>query len=140
MRRVATQAQALLLAMAACPVALGHHSATAFDLQQTVAVEGTVVRFDWTNPHVYLTVLDRDGISWLVESDGTAILARSGWNRDSFKKDDVVSLRMYPGRNQEKHHGLLMSVSGPADRTLSSLARTGDRTVFESNARATSLD
>ena len=45
---------------------LAHHSHTRFDLERVIAFEGAVVRYEWTNPHVYLTV----GAQREVGSDG----------------------------------------------------------------------
>ena len=33
-----------------------HHSISMFDTSQEILIEGTVARFDWVNPHMYLTV------------------------------------------------------------------------------------
>ena len=33
---------------------LAHHSYTMFDMQKTVAMEATVVRFKWQNPHAFI--------------------------------------------------------------------------------------
>ena len=40
--------------------ASGHHSASLFDTESVVAFEGTVSRFDWTNPHVYIYIETQD--------------------------------------------------------------------------------
>jgi len=31
-----------------------HHSSAMYDDKQSVTVEGTVARFEWSNPHVYI--------------------------------------------------------------------------------------
>lgn len=65
-----------------------------------VAIEGTVTRFDWRNPHVYVAVMDQQGREWLLETDGTAVLGRSGWTSQSFRVGDRVIARgvsQFPG-------------------------------------------
>jgi len=100
-----------------------HHSPTAFDMSQVVEFAGTVVRFDWRNPHVYLTVEDSDNVEWVIETDATALLTRSGWTRDSFAPGDSVSVRARPHRNSDRTHGLLLSIEGPDGVSMSSLNR-----------------
>ena len=36
--------------------ASAHHSQSMFDTSQEILVKGTVARFDWVNPHMYLIV------------------------------------------------------------------------------------
>jgi hypothetical protein len=85
---------ALFLLVAAIP-ALAHHSLTAsYDDKKSVTVRGTVTRFEWTNPHVYIYV-DSPGAGgqmtrWEVEFDSTVDLAKAGWAPDSVKQGDVI--------------------------------------------------
>jgi hypothetical protein len=46
-----------------------------FDTTQEVLIEGTVAKFDWVNPHMYLTVetIGPDGEKARVEGEGLAI-------------------------------------------------------------------
>ena len=41
------------------PAADAHHSGALFDFNTRVTVDGTIVKVDWQNPHVYLTVESR---------------------------------------------------------------------------------
>jgi hypothetical protein len=49
-----------LLAVAAIALfeapASAHHSQAMFDTTREVLFDGTVVRFDWVNPHMYLII------------------------------------------------------------------------------------
>ena len=48
-------ASAIVIAtVVAASTLLAHHSPAAFKLDSQVTIEGTVSRFDWTNPHVYI--------------------------------------------------------------------------------------
>jgi hypothetical protein len=42
------------------------------------AFEGTVVRYQWRNPHVPLTVRDASGAESLIETDATPAMTRGG--------------------------------------------------------------
>src|ERR671910_634020 len=96
MRRAAF---ALLLFTARAAVA--HHSAAMFDATRTITIEGTVERYEWANPHVYLHVASSSG-TWLVEAGSPSMMQRVGWNPKSFAVGDVVSIDVNPARNAER--------------------------------------
>lgn len=118
---------------AAVPVA-AHHSAAAYDVASPVTMQGTVSRVDWTNPHVYI-YLDTKGISgspadWIIETDPTPILIRSGWTRDSVRVGALVTVRMNPARDRKRNHAQLVSLStgnGPVLVPRAPSARTETR-------------
>ncbi len=58
-----------------------HHSPVAFEMSQVVAFDGVITSFDWRNPHVYLAVEARNGLEWLIETDATPVMRRSGWTK-----------------------------------------------------------
>lgn len=108
-----------------------HHSASQFDAASPITLQGAVTRVDWTNPHVYIYI-DTKGAGgaaerWMIETDATPILIRSGWRRDSVKVGATVTVRASPDRNRSRNHALLVSLStgsgpvlvarAPADRT-----------------------
>lgn len=116
-----------------------HHSSIGFDRDQVIAFEGILVQFDWTNPHVYLTVEDSSGVEWLIQTDATPIMSRSGWASDSFSPGDEVIVRANPDRNSERAHAWLLSVQGPDGVTLASSNRSGEAIFSDVTAVATSL-
>ena len=99
--------------VAAAP-AMAHHSRAEFESNAVAVLHGTVTRYVWSNPHVfvYLQTTGEDGArtDWEVITDAIPILARSGWNGDSFSPGDVVTVRANPNRNPDKHHVLLVSI------------------------------
>ncbi len=101
---------------AVCP-ALAHHSPAQFDRGATVELQGTVTRYDWKNPHVYIFVEGSDEAGntgeWLVEADPTPLMMRSGWTASTLAPGDVVALSLFPDRDREKLHGLLRSLTTP---------------------------
>ncbi len=47
--------------------AFAHHSLAAeYDEKKPVTLKGTVTKFDWTNPHVFV-FLDAADVTWAVE-------------------------------------------------------------------------
>jgi len=89
MRKQITIAVAGALAFgAAAQIASAHHSfAAEFDRNSPVHLEGTVVEFQWVNPHSWLIVEveNEDGTTeqWAVEGGAPSALLRRGWNRNS---------------------------------------------------------
>ncbi len=70
------------------PLALAHHSATAFfDRDRIVEIEGTITEVYWRNPHVgfKLDVVSDSGATeeWELEAGTTNTLSRRGFNADS---------------------------------------------------------
>ena len=117
-----------------------HHSHTGFDLDRVVAFQGTVVEFEWTNPHVYLTIADESGAEWLIETDPTPVMSRSGWTKDSFSPGDAVAVRANPDRRVGETHGLLLSIETADGLSMSSWNTSGQDTHDGPTGRATSLD
>ncbi len=138
MRRCILTILAAILPMAT--TALAHHSHTRFDLELVIAFEGTVVRYEWTNPHVYLTVEDEHGDEWLIETDPTPVMNRSGWSRDSFAPGDSVAVRAHPDRRPDVTHGLLLSIEGPDGVAMASWNSTTQDTHDGPVATASSLE
>lgn len=81
---------------AAAPV-LAHHSFSAvFDATKKVALTGTVTKLEWANPHiwVYVDVKEANGsvTPWQCESGAPNSLVRQGWNKNSLKTGEVISI------------------------------------------------
>lgn len=90
-----------VLASSAAPQA--HHSFAMFDNQRTVTMEGTVVAWQWRNPHAFLEVrVPGQGgrsVVWSFEGPSVNYLTRRGWTKRSLKAGDRVSVVMSPLRN-----------------------------------------
>jgi hypothetical protein len=94
--RSLTVLTAALLLLAAVPI-IAHHSLDAeFDRTKPVTVTGTVTKVEWMNPHIwfYLDVKSADGKmeKWQFEGGPPNALKRAGWNRNSLKEGDVVTV------------------------------------------------
>lgn len=112
-----------LLALEAS-TASAHHSFSAYDLEREVTLEGTVTAFEWRNPHVLLTVQDRTGAQWRIETDAPATMHKSRWRHDSFAAGDNVSVRFNPSRDVTVRSGLLVTARGPDWVSRSSVSRS----------------
>ncbi len=82
--------------------AAAHHSQAMFDQSQEILIEGTVARFDWVNPHMYLIVETKgpDGQPALVEGEGLGITQAlvDGLSREALKPGTRVVMRANPNR------------------------------------------
>ena len=118
--------------------ASGHHSNSIFNLDSVVVIQGTVSRFDWQNPHVYIYVeTTNDGgeqLEWLIETDPTPILTRNGWTLESLAPGDSVTVRASPDRRAQRNHALLVSIA-----TEDGVVLTPRSNGVETVSRASSL-
>jgi hypothetical protein len=85
----------------AAPVS-AHHSQAMFDTSQEILLEGTVEKFDWVNPHMYLTIRTTgpDGAPALIEGEGLAITQAlvDGLDRDALPPGRPIVMRANPNR------------------------------------------
>jgi hypothetical protein len=112
-------ALALCAAVLSAAPASAHHSYGMFDNSQTLTFAGTVVTWQWTNPHVFLEVIDNaSGMHWDLESASPSILSRGGVARNTFKAGDKLTIKMHPRRDNAPV-GSLLSVELPDGKVLS---------------------
>ncbi len=80
--------------------AVAHHSFAMFDGSKTTTVEGTVKRFQWSNPHswIYVTVADARGQpqDWPIELGAPNGLARMGWTPKTLTPGMKVKVQVHP--------------------------------------------
>lgn len=113
--------------------ALAHHSFSMFDNEHQTKIEGTVTKFEWTNPHVYiqLAVADQGGAvrNYTVECANPGILNRVGWKFNVVKPGDKLKLVVAPLRDNPTGGGLLHEMVLPDGRVLSNGGFAGAATV-----------
>ncbi len=90
---------ALLLLVA--PTAFAHHSTAMFDPTKTVTLEGSIERYEWANPHVYIHLASSSG-TWIVEAGSPSMMQLAGWTPNSFAVGDAVAIDVNPARNAER--------------------------------------
>ena len=79
MKRMTAATPILTATALLCAPAAAHHSQSMFDTTKEIVVEGTVSRFDWVNPHMYIVVATKgpDGRPALRCSDSADPLVSS---------------------------------------------------------------
>ena len=101
----AAAAGCLALIGAVAPM-LAHHSfAAEYDSTKTVTVKGTVNHLSWVNPHAYVFVDVKDAngkvTTWAFESLSPNALSRQGWNRNSLKQGEEVTVEGYMAKDNK---------------------------------------
>ncbi len=100
--------------------ALAHHSLAAYDRSTSRTVEGVVKDYDWTNPHVKLTlvVMGPDGTArdWMFEGGSIGRLANAGFNRVSTSPGEKIMVSYHP-RRSGSGGGFFLSITNSNGRT-----------------------
>ena len=105
MKRIAVFA-ASLLALLAPTEGLAHHSFAMFDPTKEVEVTGIVVEWQWTSPHTWLYLLvpggGKEPDKYSIEGGNPGVLRRDGFEKESIKRGDRVTVYMQPLRSGER--------------------------------------
>lgn len=89
------------------PAAFAHHSfAAEYDRSRPVTLTGTVTKVEWMNPHArfYIDVKDADTapVNWEFELGSPNVLIMQGWNRNSLKPGDQVTVTGFLAKDGAK--------------------------------------
>ena len=83
------------LALVTGAVPLSAHHTWTVSYSQLVTVKGTVMRFEWGNPHPMITleVKTTDGKveKWLVGGPAINRMEANGWTKETVKPGDVIT-------------------------------------------------
>mgnify|MGYP006421714211 CR=1 FL=1 len=103
-------------------ITFAHHSATVFDGNKTVQKTGKVFKFIFRNPHLIINmdVTNKNGetVQWKIEGQNIATLRKAGFNRDSVKEGDVITVKMRPLKTGNPG-GLLQGLIGADGKSFS---------------------
>ena len=91
--------------VAAAPLAAHHGRGATFDMKKRVTLKGVVSQVKWQNPHVliFIDVKDDTGkvVTWGFENSNVHTLATQGYNRNTLKLGQEVTVVVNPAANGE---------------------------------------
>jgi hypothetical protein len=94
-----------------------HHSGAVYDTDVLLTLRGTVSRYEWRNPHVYVFVEVEDDtgqlFEWALEAESTALLTRAGWSPTTLAPGDRISARVNRNRDPARFEARIRTLSAP---------------------------
>ncbi len=89
--------------LAASASMFAHHGTNiSYDHDKPVTLKGTVTEFVFANPHaaLYFDVKDQKGaiVHWGGELNSPTNLRRDGWNKETFKAGDQLTITVFPSK------------------------------------------
>jgi hypothetical protein len=86
-----------------CGPVFAHHGAAAYDMRKPLMFKGAVVtKYSWINPHALISFdfkNDKDNIQhWTAEIGSPSAVILVGWNRNSLKPGDVITVYVWQSK------------------------------------------
>lgn len=95
-RKLTAISRAFVVVLLCASPIFAHHGAAAYDTTQDLTLKGTVVEFQFINPHCQLLidVTDPSGkvVRWDGEFTNPGALHRRGWTKEMFKPGDQITM------------------------------------------------
>jgi hypothetical protein len=83
--------------------AYAHHGSAGYDMSKPVTVTGTVTAYNFTNPHVLISVDVKSASGTIEKWEGELTspnrLSRAGWSKNTLKSGDQVTLIGAPAKS-----------------------------------------
>jgi len=93
---------AMGLVLAAVPLRAHHAFAAEFDQSKPIKVQGSVTKWELTNPHswIYIDVKDADKtVTWMIEGASPNNLYRLGLTKESLPIGSVITVEGYQAKD-----------------------------------------
>ena|ERR1041385_2052748 len=101
----------LISLMPSAPL-FSHHSRSEYEREE-ITTKGTVVLFQWRNPHVYVVwdVKDEAKIThWVGEMASVTSMIADGMTKDSLKPGDQVMVIAFPSKIEGSSQALIKKI------------------------------
>lgn len=131
---LATSSRALLVAVLVSVLTIrsagAHHSRSNYDMQKFLEYDGTVVEFQWSNPHAFAVIEIMDDSAQptrlLLEMNSRIILSGMGWTADTLVAGDKIHVRGNPDRRADRKQLFVAYVVDKTGERLWSFGRPSD--------------
>jgi hypothetical protein len=91
------------LLLTGVPASAHHSFAAEYDSSQVLTIKGTISKVDWTNPHIYIYVDEKDAsgkvTTWALEGYPPNTLKRTGFTKDTLKIGDEITITAYKAKD-----------------------------------------
>ncbi len=116
----------------AATTASAHHSFAPYEPQKQIKLVGTVEKFLWQNPHVYIQLRGaeegQEEQVWLIECANPGILNRVGWKFNMIEEGDRITIAVAPMRSGQPA-ALLKAIKLPDGRIFNNGGPAGPATI-----------
>ena len=114
---------ALVAGLLSVPVVAHHSVGGQFDVSKTVVLEGTVVKVEWANPHIYihLQVKEASGeqVIWRLGTVPVGMARQAGVTKENLLAGGLpVKVFTYPPRDGTKHLGWVYRIDYPDGKSI----------------------
>jgi hypothetical protein len=111
----------LVLLSAGVPAWAHHSFAAAYDMTQSVTIQGVIVEVRLTNPHswFFLDVKEADGrlTRWSFEAGTPSGMIRNGYKPNIIKTGAEVTIRGFHAKDPTKNVGMLQQLTTADGKT-----------------------
>ena len=90
-----------------------HHGVASYDMREVRTLDGVVVKWDWKNPHTWLTLaasVDGAQQTWEIEGAPPQWMTGQGWSPESLAAGEAVVIVFHPSKSAA-NGGILMEVT-----------------------------
>jgi len=105
--------------LGATPTYAHHSQAAQYDTSKQVRIEGTLVQFQFRNPHTFIQIEapDETGkpVRWSIEWGGVGQLNGQGVTRTTLKYGDPVIITANPSRTPNDHKLHMLTLKRTSD-------------------------
>jgi hypothetical protein len=95
-----------------------HHAGSLYDREKPVTLTGTVTQYLMINPHaqIHFEVKDANGNveKWVAETAGPQRLLRVGWNKNTLKPGDTITVTGAQFKDGRKYLSIFKLTGGSA--------------------------
>jgi hypothetical protein len=116
----------LLFAVA---TAYAHHSFAMFDMSKNLTFQGTILEYNWENPHTHIIVKVPESAgkdlagTWDIEGGAVNIMVKQGWSKTTYKPGDPATIVGHPMKDGSKAASLFYAIFPDGKRLYHDVAR-----------------